>query len=73
MRVDWLMPITAARLFGMNVSEDVSTALFLRLGGTRDFALVAAPLVTERRSMSQMLKVAAAAQVQCVPVTAARR
>jgi hypothetical protein len=56
----WLMPITAARLFGMNVSKDVSAALFLRLGGTRDFALAAAPLVTERRSRSQMLKVAAA-------------
>jgi hypothetical protein len=44
----------------MNVSKDVSAALLLRLGGTRDFALAAAPLVTERRSRSQMLKVVAA-------------
>ncbi|WAJ43391.1 hypothetical protein OK015_19540 [Mycobacterium sp. Aquia_216] len=44
----------------MNVSKDASAALFLRLGGTRDFALAAAPLVTERRSRTQMLKVAAA-------------
>jgi hypothetical protein len=56
----WLMPKTAARLFGMDVSKDVGAALFLRLGGTRDFALAAAPLVTDRRSRTQMLKVAAA-------------
>ncbi len=56
----WLMPITASRLFGMNVVKDVSAALFLRLGGSRDFALAVAPLVTEQRSRSQMLKVAAA-------------
>jgi hypothetical protein len=55
----WLMPKTAAALFGMDVSKDVSAALFLRLGGTRDFALAAAPLVTDRRSRTQMLKVAA--------------
>lgn len=38
----WLMPITVSRLFGMNVSKDVSAALFLRLGGSRDFALATA-------------------------------
>jgi hypothetical protein len=54
------MPITAARLFGMDVSKDVSAALFLRLGGSRDFALAAAPLLTQHRSRAQMLKVAAA-------------
>lgn len=54
------MPKTAAKLFGMDVSKDVSAALFLRLGGTRDFALAAAPLVTDGRSSKQMLKVAAA-------------
>jgi hypothetical protein len=56
----WLMPVTAARLFGMDVSKDVSAALFLRLGGTRDFALAVAPLLTQRRSRVQMLTVAAA-------------
>jgi hypothetical protein len=56
----WLMPKTAARLFGMDVSQDVSAALFLRLGGTRDFALAAAPLVTDGRAKTQMLKIAAA-------------
>jgi hypothetical protein len=54
------MPKTAAKLFGMDVSKDVGAALFLRLGGTRDFALATAPLVTDRRSRAQMLKVAAA-------------
>lgn len=56
----WLMPLTAAKLFGMDVSNDVSAVLFLRLGGTRDFALAAAPLATERRSRTRMLRVAAA-------------
>ena len=56
----WLMPKTAARLFGMDVSKDVGAALFLRLGGTRDFALAAGPLVTDGRAKTQMLKIAAA-------------
>lgn len=59
----WLMPITAGKLFGMNVSKDVSAALFLRLGGTRDFALAAGPAVTTGQSSKQMLKVAAACDV----------
>ncbi|EHB59270.1 hypothetical protein MycrhDRAFT_1706 [Mycolicibacterium rhodesiae JS60] len=44
----WAMPITAGRLFGIDASKDVSAALYLRLGGTRDFALAAGPLVTRR-------------------------
>jgi len=56
----WLMPITAGRLFGMDVSKDVSAALFLRLGGSRDFALAAGPLVTQGKGSKQMLKIAAA-------------
>ena len=56
----WLMPITAGRLLGMDVSEDASAALFLRLGGSRDFALAAGPLVTAGPSRSRMLKIAAA-------------
>lgn len=59
----WLMPLTAARLFGMDVSKDVSAALFLRLGSTRDFALAVAPLVADGRPRSQMLTVAAACDV----------
>lgn len=59
----WLMPITAGRLFGMNVSDDVSAALFLRLGGSRDFALAAGPLVTTGESSTKMLKIAAACDV----------
>ena len=55
----WLMPITVSRLFGMDASKDVSAALFLRLGGTRDFALAAGPIATEGRSRKQMLRVAA--------------
>lgn len=47
----------------MNVSNDVSAALFLRLGGTRDFALAVAPLVADRRSKTQMLAVTAACDV----------
>ena len=56
----WLMPITAGKLFGMDVSKDVSAALFLRLGGSRDFALAAGPLVTEDGASKNMLKIAAA-------------
>jgi len=56
----WLMPITAGKLFGMDVSKDVSAALFLRLGGSRDFALAAGPLVTQGQASKQMLKIAAA-------------
>lgn len=59
----WLMPITAGKLFGMDVSKDVSAALFLRLGGSRDFALAAGPLVTQGQASKQMLKIAAACDV----------
>jgi hypothetical protein len=59
----WLMPITAGKLFGMDVSNDVGAALFLRLGGTRDFALAAGPIVTTGQSSKQMLKVAAACDI----------
>ncbi|MUL65866.1 hypothetical protein BOO86_15430 [Mycobacterium sp. CBMA 234] len=69
----WLMPITAGRLFGMDVSNDVSAALFLRLGGSRDFALAASPLVAGE-SRKQMLKLAAACDIgDIVAVAIARR
>jgi hypothetical protein len=55
----WLMPITAGKLFGIDASKDVSAALYLRLGGTRDFALAAGPLVTAGPSRRKMLIVAA--------------
>jgi len=57
------MPVTASRLFGVDIRNDVSGSLFLRLGGTRDFALAAGPVVTEGRSKRRMLKVAAACDV----------
>jgi hypothetical protein len=70
----WLMPITAGRLLGMDVSEDASAALFLRLGGSRDFALAAGPLVTAGPSRSRMLKIAAACDLgDLVAVAIARR
>jgi hypothetical protein len=69
----WLMPITAGRLFGMDVSKDVSAALFLRLGGSRDFALAAGPLVAGNAN-KQMLKIAAACDVgDLIAVAIARR
>jgi hypothetical protein len=70
----WLMPITAGRLFGMDVSKDVSAALFLRLGGSRDFALAAGPLVTTGKASKRMLAIAAACDVgDIVAVEIARR
>lgn len=59
----WLMPITAGKLFGIDASEDVSAALYLRLGGSRDFALAAGPLLTEGPARRRMLAVAAACDV----------
>ncbi|WP_354698525.1 hypothetical protein [Paraconexibacter sp. AEG42_29] len=59
----WLMPITAGRLFGIDASGDVSAALYLRLGGTRDFALAAGPLLTDGPARARMVKVAAACDV----------
>ncbi|WP_169816212.1 hypothetical protein [Nocardia miyunensis] len=58
----WLIPTTAAKLFGMDTSSDDSADLFLRLGGTRDFALAAGPLVSGA-GRRQMLRVAAACDV----------
>lgn len=70
----WLMPLTAGRLFGMNVSNDVGAALFLRLGGSRDFALAAGPLVTAGTASTRMLKIAAACDAaDIVAVEIARR
>jgi hypothetical protein len=70
----WFMPLTAGRLFGMDVSKDVSAALFLRLGGSRDFALAAGPLVTSGAASTRMLKIAAACDVgDIVAVEIARR
>jgi hypothetical protein len=70
----WVMPITAGKLFGMDVANDVSAALFLRLGGTRDFALAAGPLVTDGESSRRLVKVAAACDAaDIVAVAIARR
>jgi hypothetical protein len=70
----WFMPLTAGRLFAMNVSNDVSAALFLRLGGSRDFALAAGPLVTEGAASARMLKIAAACDIgDIIAVEIARR
>jgi hypothetical protein len=66
----WLMPITASRLFGIDASKDVSAALFLRLGGSRDCALATGPLVTTGKSSTQMLKIAAACDVGDIVATA---
>jgi hypothetical protein len=56
----WLMPITAGKLFGIDASRDVSAALYLRLGGSRDFALAAGPLLAEGPARRRALQVAAA-------------
>jgi hypothetical protein len=69
----WLIPTTAAKLFGMDTSADDSADLFLRLGGTRDFALAAGPLVSGADGR-QLLRVAAACDVaDLVAVAIARR
>lgn len=59
----WLMPITAGKLFGIDGSKDATAALYLRLGGSRDFALAAGPLLTEGEASKQMLKVAGACDI----------
>ena len=70
----WLIPITAGRLFGMDVSNDVSAALFLRLGGSRDFALAAGPVVTSGAASTMLLKIAAACDIgDILAVAIARR
>jgi hypothetical protein len=70
----WLIPVTVSRLFGMDIRSDVSGSLFLRLGGSRDFALAAGPLLTDGPSKANMLKVAAACDVgDIVAVAIARR
>jgi hypothetical protein len=56
----WLAPITAGKAFGIDASQDVSAALYLRLGGSRDFALAAGPLLTSGANRRKMLGVAAA-------------
>ncbi|MFE2998607.1 hypothetical protein ACFXG4_26840 [Nocardia sp. NPDC059246] len=69
----WLMPTTAAKLFGMDTSSDDSADLFLRLGGTRDIALAVGPLVSGAGGQ-RMLRVAAACDVaDLVAVAVARR
>ncbi|WP_105369016.1 hypothetical protein [Mycobacterium talmoniae] len=70
----WLMPITVGKLFGIDASKDVSAALYLRLGGTRDFALAAGPVVTNGTSRRKMLGIAAVCDVaDIVAVGIARR
>jgi hypothetical protein len=59
----WLFPITACRLFGIDASKDVAASLYLRLGGSRDFALAAGPLLTEGASRRRMIQVAAGCDV----------
>ncbi|MCV7102824.1 hypothetical protein [Mycobacterium palustre] len=51
-----------------------SSSVFLRLRGTRNLALAAAPLVRDRRSRAQLLKVASACDLgDIVAVGASRR
>lgn len=69
----WLMPTTAARIFGMDVSHDDSAGLFLRLGGTRDFALAAGPLVAGASGQQHLLKVAAACDIADLAAVAIAR
>ena len=59
----WISPIGAGKLFGIDASQDVSAGLYLRLGGSRDFALAAGPLLTEGHSKRWMLGVAAACDI----------
>ena len=70
----WLAPINAGKAFGIDASEDVSAALYLRLGGSRDFALAAGPLLTDGAARRKMLAVAAACDVgDIAAVVLARR
>jgi len=59
----WLAPIAAGRLFGIDARKDVSAALYLRMGATRDFALAAGPFVTTGKSRKRMLMIGAACDI----------
>lgn len=69
----WAMPITAGKLFGIDASRDVSAALYLRLGGTRDFALAAGPLVTAGSARRKLLAIAAACDLGDIAAVAIAR
>lgn len=70
----WAMPQTASRLFGIDISDDVSGKLYLRLGGTRDLALAAGTMGFDEAARPLMLKIAAACDVaDIVAVAVARR
>lgn len=69
----WLMPITVGKLFGIDASKDVSAALYLRMGGTRDFALAAGPLLTNGSARRRALGVAAACDVADILATGIAR
>lgn len=69
----WLMPITAGKLFGIDASHDVSAALYLRLGGTRDFALAAGPSLTTGRARRKLLAVAAGCDLADIAAVAIAR
>ncbi|MCX2929943.1 hypothetical protein ORI20_06645 [Mycobacterium sp. CVI_P3] len=69
----WFMPITAGKLFGIDASNDVSAALYLRLGGTRDFALAAGPLVTAGPARGKLLAIAAGCDLADIAAVAVAR
>jgi hypothetical protein len=56
----WATPVLASRLFGLDISRDVSGSFYLRLGGTRDFALAASAATLKGSSRKQALRIAAA-------------
>jgi hypothetical protein len=70
----WATPVFASKLFGVDISGDVSGNMYLRLGGTRDLALAAGTAGMEGESKSLMLKIAAGCDVgDIVAVAIARR
>lgn len=70
----WATPVTASRLFGIDIAGDVSGRLYLRLGGTRDLALAAATKGMGGASKPAMMKIAGACDVgDIVAVALARR
>jgi hypothetical protein len=70
----WTVPVTASKLFGIDISNDVSGKLYLRLGGTRDLALAAGTKGFQGDAKKLMLGIAAACDVaDIVAVKLARK
>jgi hypothetical protein len=69
----WATPVLASRLFGVDIREDVGSVLYLRLGGTRDFALARATHALAGDARVTLLKIGVAVDLGDVAAVALAR